>query len=80
MKRFLSIIFCIVIISSLSLDVKAHSALLEVEYDDCSKLDYVDENNIGDGIDERWYYLLDSKWDDNYMDSYYHLAQNKKNT
>ena len=53
MKRFLSIIFCIVIISSLSLDVKAHSALLEVEYDDCSKLDYVDENNIGDGIDER---------------------------
>ena len=78
MKRFLSIIFCIVIISSLSLDVKAHSALLEVEYDDCSKSDYVNENNIGDGIDERWYYLCERNYSTDVMLYYYHLAQNKK--
>ena len=38
-----------------SYEVLAHFEEIDVSYDECVPVDYVDENNIGDGINERWY-------------------------
>ena len=41
-----------------SYEVLAHFEDIDVMYDDCQYEHYIDENNIGDGINERWYHII----------------------
>lgn len=50
-----------------SYEVLAHFEEIDVSYDECVPVDYVDENNIGDGIHERWYTI--------FPDEYYERAE-----
>ncbi len=56
-----------------SYEVLAHSTMLDVVYDECEPSYYVDNNNIGDGIDEKWYELIGA---DNFCHHIYH-SENK---
>ena len=44
-----------------SYEVLAHFEDIGVSYDECIPVNYVDENNIGDGINEKWYSLTPNK-------------------
>jgi len=55
MKKFISIITIIILINFFSINVSAHSIINDVEYDECIPSEYVDETNIGDGYNEKWY-------------------------
>ena len=43
-----------------SYEVLAHFDEIDVTYDVCDPENYVDENNIGDGIHEKWYRIIPS--------------------
>lgn len=60
MKKIIVIIISLISLSILSIvEVSAHSVQLNVSYDDCVPLSYVDSNNIGDGYSEKWYEFID---------------------
>lgn len=57
MKKIISIFIIITIISLFPISVSAHSNDLDILYDDCIPSQYIDEINIGDGYNEKWYSL-----------------------
>lgn len=57
MKKLLSILSMVVLIIFASLNISAHEAELDIIYDQCEEVAYVNSSNIGDGSDEMWYLL-----------------------
>ena len=47
-----------------SYEVLAHFDEIDVTSDECVPINYVDENNIGDGIHEKWYRIIPSEISD----------------
>lgn len=57
MKKICSIIIIVLYLVTIKFSVNAHSQNLMVEYDECNPSSFVDDSNIGDGYDEKWYEL-----------------------
>lgn len=60
MKKVVCLICTLIIlllITTCQIGMKGHSVLLDVVYEECDFKKYVNSSDIGDGIDERWYYL-----------------------
>jgi len=68
MKNKITILLLLSIITAFSYqesyEVLAHFEEIDVTFDQCQYVHYVDENNIGDGIDEKWYSIIPSNIDE----------------
>ncbi len=61
-KFFLGGLLFVIFILSLNFVTEAHSAQLDVTYDDCIPSPFIDYNDIGDGYNEKWYQLEKTKF------------------
>lgn len=62
MVNIFTLIFFLIL---LNIGVYAHSNVLEIENSECIPEDYVDDYDIGDGINERWYELVECETNNN---------------
>ena len=60
-RLFILLAFVLIIALSTNNVINAHSNQLDITYDYCVPKDYKDENDIGDGYEERWYQLVNKK-------------------
>lgn len=71
-KFFLGGLLFVIFILSLNFVTEAHSAQLDVTYDDCVPSPFIDYNDIGDGYNEKWYQLEKQNLE-------YHLSHSSDN-
>ncbi len=81
MKKINILIIMILTISYVFLllnTVDAHETILNIQYDDCQPDFYINSDDIGDGINEVWYYLCEINYSRDLEKYYYHLPQETK--